>query len=261
MVRLQSLPLVVTSTSFFISSILQANINFVGGIDASKLGLSQATPKEVCETGYRTYRQYVLHNEHKLILQSPTFQQNGLIFRENKGQRAIIVPIDPWLRSQFNVLENFIKEKVTIPDEVLQVVGEAKYKPLWDRERMCISVSQWCAYFRDNGDGAFEQIPANSHFGDGTYNVSVEVPYVYIGPHKDGYSFSLTLRIVQVVYKPTLRLLAPSENQIVCHSTPPPPTPTVALTATQTATKAKRGRKRKADVLQVLADIECENSV
>ena len=196
----------------------------------------------------------MLYNNQKLIIQTPSFQQNGLIFRATKGRRAIITPIDVWLRSQFNELENFVKANVKVPDDVVKVVGDSKYKPLWDRERMCISVSQWCSYYRETGsDGGFEQIPADSHFGDGTYNISIEVPYVYIGPHKDGFSFSLTLRIVQVVFKPNLRLLTPSTSQIVCDSAAGPPT--------QAAKKTKRSRKRKDDVLQILGDLDCETAV
>ena len=38
------------------------------------------------------------------------------------------------------------------------------------------------------------------NLGQGTYSITIEVPYIYIGPHKRGEDCSLLLRVVQIVY-------------------------------------------------------------
>ena len=41
-------------------------------------------------------------------------------------------------------------------------------------------------------------------FGNGTYQMMVEVSHIYIGTHKEGQLFSLSLHVVQVVYQPEI---------------------------------------------------------
>ena len=211
-------------------------------INPSHLSLSQPSPKEVRASGCRTYRQYLSCNKNKLVLQTPDFQHRGLAIRTNNTLRSVCIPVEPWLRSQLDEIEKFVKDNVKIPNDVVESMGDPpKYKSLWSGENMYITISQWCSFFRGS-DRGYEQLPADSHFGDGTYNINIEVPYVYIGPHKDGSSFSLTLRVVQIVYKPNLIALTPCSNLQV-----------EGADATKTK-KAKRSRKKKEDVSQVLSD-------
>ena len=39
-------------------------------------------------------------------------------------------------------------------------------------------------------------------FGPGSYTVTIEVPYIFIGAHKQGEVYSLTIRAVQILYRP-----------------------------------------------------------
>ena len=43
----------------------------------------------------------------------------------------------------------------------------------------------------------------------GLFSFSIEVPYVYIGPHKGGERFSLSLRLLQVTYTPLSKVEPP----------------------------------------------------
>ena len=69
---------------------------------------------------------------------------------------------------------------------------------------MFISASRWCSVFQLNKEtGNYDPITIKeAQFGRGRYSVTVEIPYVYIGPHKCGENFSLTTRVVQIVYDP-----------------------------------------------------------
>ena len=223
---------------------MQANLC---NIEASHLNLSKPVQKEVCQAGCHTYRQYVTLNKNKLTFQTLDFQVPNLTMRADKTFRSICIPVEPWLRQQMNVLENFVKENVNIPDDVANALGHpSKYKPLWDGERMFISVSKWCNFLRYTGnDGVCEQVTPDFHFGSGMYNVNIEVPYIYIGPHKDGYTFSLTLRIVQVVFKPNVIAVALSSQ-----------VDTPAITKSPPATKPKRSRKKKKEEEDVLGLFE-----
>ena len=219
-------------------------------IVSNNLSLDPPTQKEVCEAGYHTYRQYLHYDNQKVLIQAPTFQQNGLSFRTYKDIRSILVPIDPWLRNQFHVLEKFIIENVVIPEDVCKAVpNPPKYKPLWDGDYMCLAISQWCKYYRETSvQGTYESVDSNSQFGDGMYQLTIEAPYIYIGPHKDGASFSLTLRVVQIVFKPNLLMLTPT---IVCDCASLSPSiqsvSDIASTEQKqpAVKKAKRSRKKK----------------
>ena len=180
---------------------MQANL---AKLDISHLNLSEPRPKEVCQEGCNTYRQFITCNGQKLVIQTPDFEEDRLYSRSKNDLRSLNIPVSAWVREQLNLLEKFVEENVTIPEDVKKALGEPKYKELWDRERMYIGASNWCKYYRCEGN-SFDAKPVSpdSWFGHGTYKFYIEVPYVYIGPHKNGSSFSLTLRIVEVIHKPS----------------------------------------------------------
>jgi hypothetical protein len=69
--------------------------------------------------------------------------------------------------------------------------------------------------------------------GRGVYGLTVEVPYVYIGEHRSGEAFSLTLRFVEIIFEPDMEQPSPSLVQIVG------PLPPAAVTM-----ERANGRKR-----------------
>ena len=180
---------------------LQAN---VANIDVSQLSLSEARSKEVCREGCYTYRQFITCNDQKLVIQTANCQEDRLYCKTENDRRSINIPVPSWLRNQLNLLEKFVKENVKIPEDVVKTLGDPpKFKALWDRDRMYIGASNWCKYYCSNDNGFDDKLVSPDYlFGHGIYRFNIEVPYVYIGPHKDGSSFSLTLRIVQVSYRP-----------------------------------------------------------
>ena len=105
------------------------------------------------------------------------------------------------------------------------------YKPIWPGDMMYIQVSKWCHIFRKNVQtNHFDTLDFKTPLERGMYNITIEVPHVYIGPHKNGENYSLSMRIVQIVYEP---------------ETPPPP-PFSFKTPAKTVKKVeKRVRPRK----------------
>ena len=67
---------------------------------------------------------------------------------------------------------------------------------------MYIRVAKWCQIFKKNTESGQYETADIKALGRGTYNVTIEVPYIFIGPHKNGEDYSLTLRLVQIAFDP-----------------------------------------------------------
>ena len=67
---------------------------------------------------------------------------------------------------------------------------------------MYVSLSTWCNVMQENPATDTVTSDPLENLGQGTYSITIEVPYIYIGPHKRGEDCSLLLRVVQIVYKP-----------------------------------------------------------
>lgn len=141
------------------------------------------------------YRQFIRYQNGKLQLLSPMFQSLGLRSVENGSNAySVMIPVDPWLRQQFATAEAFVQQQVNDESQI--------YKPLWKGDMMYVRVAKWCQIFRQTPDtNQYEAIDRNS-FGQGSYAVTIEVPYIYIGEHKNGEHYSLCLRVIQIVYSP-----------------------------------------------------------
>ena len=151
------------------------------------------------------YRQYIRYRGSKLILSTSLYEAEGLFMTSTNGSmKSTSVAINPILRATLNTVENFAAHNVSLPaDAVFPSQTGSLYKPLWPSEWMKISISNWCNFLRLNYEtGMYESVAPDSVFAKGLYQISIEIPYIYIGPHKEGQSFSLTLRVVQVLYQP-----------------------------------------------------------
>ena len=177
--------------------------NTNANIEASGLSLGPITNNEV-PNATPHHRQYILYKDAKLRLLTPNFQAEGLKIKENgPNNRSLLVPVAPWLRSQLNVVESFARENVNFPSKFLSSGERTVYKPLWNGDMMYIQISNYCQMFRQAPmSNQCDAINLDTPLGRGTYNVTIEVPYVYIGPHKKGENFSLNLRVVQVLFMP-----------------------------------------------------------
>ena len=120
--------------------------------------------------------------------------------REQGSDHSVLIPIDPWMRHQLTITEKFLSQNVTTPPDYPK--GNLTYKSLWGGEMMYIRVARWCQIFKKNAEsGQYDSVDIKS-LGRGTYSIMVEMPYLYIGPHKNGEDVSLTLRVVQITFDP-----------------------------------------------------------
>ena len=120
--------------------------------------------------------------------------------KEHGTNHSALIPIDAWIRQQLNVAEKFATQNVA--NLSVDPTQNMIYKRLWDGDMMFIRVASWCQIFRKNTEsGQYEAVDLKA-LGRGTYNITIEVPYIFIGPHKNGEDFSLTLRIIQIAFDP-----------------------------------------------------------
>ena len=170
-------------------------------VNDAQVTLTNPTPEKVPSS----YKQLVKMNGEKVILQTANYQtKSGLLFYCNqKEMKALAVPVDDWLRTQLTILEKAVMTKVTIPPDVPKSKeGAYVYRPLLLRDTLFLSVSKWCRYLKfDDSKGGYTLLEKFVPFEKGQYNVNIEVSHVYIGPHKGGQNFSLSLRITQIMYK------------------------------------------------------------
>ena len=104
-----------------------------------------------------------------------------------------------------DTIEEFITLNMTVPSEIAQTwqprdARDTAYKKVWDGDTLCISISNWCQFLRQEDDYLSEiQYDA---LGDGTYNVCITIPGVYFGRHGNNKVASLTMRVQQLLFKP-----------------------------------------------------------
>ena len=168
-------------------------------IDEDDLTLTEARKYEVAG-GTSHYRQFIRYRNGRLCLLTPNFHAWSLRVNEHGNSCSVLIPIDAWIRQQLNVAEKFATQNVV--NHSVDPTQNMIYKRLWIGDMMYISVASWCQIFKKNREsGQYETVDIKA-LGRGTYTVTIEVPYIFIGPHKNGEDFSLTLRIVQITFDP-----------------------------------------------------------
>jgi hypothetical protein len=92
---------------------------------------------------------------------------------------------------------------VTIPPDVARAAnGNYIFKPFLDSDTMLVTMSQWCKFYKyDEVKAAYVEVSGYVPFEKGEFNVGIDVSHVYIGPHRGGHQFSLSLRVYQIIYK------------------------------------------------------------
>ena len=155
-------------------------------------GLTLSEP--VTNEASKTSKQYLkLHGKRVLIAVPEFFRDTGLNFKMKGNISSVLIPLDDSTRKSLSTVETFVKNNVK----------SEKYKPLWLNEAMYVNVSQWCNYQKMNNDGARSPIETGTLLGKGFYSMYIHASHVYIGPHKNGETFSLSLHVVEITYKPT----------------------------------------------------------
>ena len=148
------------------------------------------------EVGDKTKR-YLRQNGKRLIITlTINCREHGLVFYRNGNMKSITVPLNPAIIATLTEVEHFIK--ASVPDE--------KYKPLCLSETMFVNVSKWCKYELVNADVTRQPLPENVIFGEGLYTLDLHVSHLYVGPHRNGETSSLSLFVSKIAYEPQSNL-------------------------------------------------------
>lgn len=180
---------------------LQATPGQQTSINPSQLSVTSPTGYEVANSKPH-HRQYLGYQFGRLQLLVNNVPSDSLTLKENENGISYRVPVEAWLRSQLDIIEHFAQQNVNLSC-LDPPPKSAVYKPLWRGNSMYIHVAPWCNFLRQSFvDGVYETVSRDTQFGRGTFTVSLEVPHIYIGPHKNGENYSLSLAIVQMVFHP-----------------------------------------------------------
>ena len=163
-------------------------------------------PKAAVSDNLPRYTQRILYGGCKLMIQVPAVKLQSLLYKANIAGESVIVPVENWLRHQFSILDIFISENVTVPPELRRhsaVPDENLYKDIYNGKNLCMKLGRFCRFTQMVGDQLVD-IPCipRPNFGVGRYSFSIEIPYVYIGPHKSGALYSLTMMVTRIHFEP-----------------------------------------------------------
>ena len=158
---------------------------------------------------------------------------------------SVHVPLDLTTIQLLYEIEQFVKTNVDSP----------RYKPLWLKDTIFVNLSKWCRYELINTDGSSQIFPVDLVMGFGWYKFDIQASHVYVGPHKNGETFSISLHVIRIAYKPADDLDTVMTDLIQCldsdHSEPPTCPPPVTPTCPPTPMKKtkqmteKKRRQRK----------------
>ena len=181
-----------------------------------------------------TYKQYLRVGGQRVNVRVPEFfRKTGLKFFVNSKVTSVLVPLEDELKTTLGYIDSFVKENVK----------SEKYKPLWLKDAMCINVSSWCQYQQVNPDGSRTPITSETFLGRGHYSMLIQASHAYVGPHKGGETYSLSLHVVQITYKPVDDLMELIETLSTDFEPPPQPEPLKVVADGKK--KKSRGRKAK----------------
>ena len=168
----------------------------------------------------------------RVLVYMPNFYSHGALRTVNYGQdTAVHIPSDPRTRAHFDEIDAFVKENY--PNE--------NYKPLWRGENLLINFSRWCTYEILRPDGKREPMPPGTYLGPGMYSAVIQASHIYLGPHKNGETCSVSLHIVGLVYEPEQNLHDIFDD--IVKSLPPSPQP--AVPATKLKAPRRKGARQK----------------
>ena len=175
----------------------QTNDNII----PSQLTVTSPTGYEVANCTPH-HRQYLGYRNGRLQLLIKNVPSEAITLKENKKGISYRIPIESWLRMQLDIIEHFVQQNVNASC-LNPPPSPAIYKPLWRGNTMYVYVAPWCNFLRHNTQtDSYETFDRKAGFGRGCFTITLEVPHIFIGPHKNGENYSLSLSIVQMIFHP-----------------------------------------------------------
>ena len=142
----------------------------------------------------------------RLLIKTPGFfRKAGLKFTINPKNVSVLVPLDEGTRQSLRTVEEFVKT---------QVAGE-RYKPLFLGNAFYVNVSRFCKYEQVMSDGKIQILDEDTFMGSGDYVITLHVSHCYIGPHKGGETFSVSLQVSGILHRPRVETEDDEEEDVM----------------------------------------------
>lgn len=152
----------------------------------------------------RKFKQGLRYDGKRLVLKTgPVLRK--LNVSKNQYGKYVMISLSPWLRQQLNTIEEFVIQNISIPSPLsknwkAQDANDTPYKRVWDGHCLCVPLSNWCSYFRQD-ENFLSEIEENQ-LGHGIYEINIEVIGVYFGSHKGNKLASLSIQVQSMLFKP-----------------------------------------------------------
>lgn len=189
---------------FFLPTILLPILSLLQAaqpIPADQLQLDKIVAEKVAGT----YKQIIRVNGNRLRLQTLTYRtESGIrLFQHDDQRTSISIPLDDWLRQNLSVLQHFVVANTLIPPDVPRTKeGTYLFKSVLERLDLILNLSKWCRFFKyDEDKAAYIEVPQFKPFGKGEFNLLIDITHVFIGPHKGGQHFSVSMHVRHITYK------------------------------------------------------------
>ena len=171
-------------------------------LNPHKLALGDVEERRI-KSYFPSYYQPILYDGIKLVLQTPAVEISGLVYHHYSTGDAILIPVSSWLRQQFNIIDDFIRETVVIPPKLLlkRRKRPSYYKPICRDDPLYLIMSPSCCMTQDDDmtDIPMKIRPALS---EGLCSLTLTFEHVYIGLHHQGYLYSTNFRVTHIHFKP-----------------------------------------------------------
>ena len=171
--------------------------------------VEQHIPKVPVSDTLPRYHQTLSYSGCKLCLITAPVELHALLYSSKAlyGD-SVLVPVSDRLRHQFEMINDFVRNTVLIPNELsLQWSASLScyYKPIYEGKNIFISLSKFCR-FTQEVNGRVMDLPSQPrpNLGVGRYVFTIDVPYVYIGPHKSGHLYTTHLCVTRIHFLPAV---------------------------------------------------------
>ena len=153
----------------------------------------------------RKFKQAIRYFGHRIQLMTGPLPSSEVQILKNHYGEFVIIPVNSYLRRQHDTIEEFAMLYMDIPPSLSEEWKarddkDTPYKKIWDGDRLYLSVSNWCSYYKQ--DGSQINPIKREELGEGTWDVGFIVSGLYYGYHKDNKIASISMYAQSIQYIP-----------------------------------------------------------
>ena len=146
--------------------------------------------------------QGITYQGESLLLQTPAIHMSSLKYDRIDSQSVALISVSPWLRQQFDILEDLVRETIANPNNSAWR-RDRVYKPLPSGNEIYIILTNPFRVTQETNNGIINK-PRFQDLGEGTYSFVIDFSHVYFADHNDGsgHYCSLYYRLKHIHFKP-----------------------------------------------------------